>query len=58
MSLNQNTTQEIRSLFVIGLIENCSYHYKMLKFCVRHGMIVDKFHEMISFKQSNLLKIL
>ena len=56
MSLNQNTIQEIRSLFVIGLIKKCSYHYKMLIFSVRHGMIVDKFHEMISFKQSNLLK--
>ena len=56
MSLNQNSTQEIGSLFVIGLIKDCSYQYKMLKVSVRHGMIVDKFHEMISFKQSNLLK--
>ena len=24
----------------------------MLKFCVRHGMIVDKNHKLISFKQS------
>ena len=28
----------------------------MLKFYVRHGMIVDKVHEIISFKQSNWLE--
>ena len=27
-------------------------HYRMLKFYVRHGMIVDKVHNIISFKQS------
>ena len=27
-------------------------HYRMLKFYVRHGMIVEKIHEIISFKQS------
>ena len=27
----------------------------MLKFYVRHGMIVDKIHEVISFKQSKWL---
>ena len=27
----------------------------MLKFYVRHGMVVEKFHEMISFKQSKWL---
>ena len=31
-------------------------HYRMLKFYVRHGMVVDKIHEIISFKQSNWLK--
>ena len=31
-------------------------HYKMLKFYVRHGMIVEKIHEIISFKQSNWLE--
>ena len=31
-------------------------HYRMLKFFVRHGMIVDKIHEIISFKQSNWLE--
>ena len=28
----------------------------MLKLCDRHGMIVDKFHEIISFKQSKWLE--
>ena len=31
-------------------------HYSMLKFYVRHGKIVEKIHEIISFKQSRLLK--
>ena len=31
-------------------------HYKMLKFYVRHGMIVEKIHEIISFKQSKWLE--
>ena len=31
-------------------------HHRMLKFYVRHGMIVDKFHEIISFKQSRWLE--
>ena len=30
--------------------------YRLLKLFVRHGMIVDKFHEMISFKQRNWLE--
>ena len=28
----------------------------MLNFCVRHGMIVDKLHENISFKHSKWLE--
>ena len=35
--------------------KNYLVHYRMLKFYVRHGMIVDKVHEIISFKQSNWL---
>ena len=31
-------------------------HYKMLKFYLRHGMIVDKVHNIISFKQSRWLE--
>ena len=30
--------------------------YRMLKFYVSHGMVVDKIHEIISFKQSNWLE--
>ena len=30
--------------------------YRMLKFLVRHGMIVDEIHELISFKQSKWLE--
>ena len=31
-------------------------HYRILKFYVRHGMILEKFHEIISFKQSKWLE--
>ena len=34
----------------------CLVHYRMLKFYVRHGMVVDKIHEIISFKQSKWLE--
>ena len=30
-------------------------NYRMLKFYIRHGMIVDKVHEVLSFKQSKWL---
>ena len=36
--------------------KNYLIHYRMLKFYVTHGMIVDKVHEIISFKQSKWLK--
>ena len=36
--------------------KNCLVHYRMLKFYVRHGMIVDKVHSIISFKQSRWLE--
>ena len=31
-------------------------HYRMLKFYVRHGMIVEKIHEILSFKQCKWLE--
>ena len=31
-------------------------HYRMIKFYVRHGMVVEKIHEIISFKQSKWLE--
>ena len=36
--------------------KNYLVHYRMLKFYVRHGMVVDKIHEIISFKQNNWLE--
>ena len=36
--------------------KNYLIHYRMLKFYVRHGMIVDKVHDVISFKQSKWLE--
>ena len=36
--------------------KNYLIHYRMLKFYVRHGMIVDKVHNVISFRQSNWLE--
>ena len=35
--------------------KNYLVHYRMLKFYLRHGMIVDKVHSVISFKQSGWL---
>ena len=36
--------------------KNYLVHYRMLKFYVRHGMIVEKVHNVISFKQSRWLE--
>ena len=36
--------------------KNCLVHYRMVKFYVRHGMIVDKIHEIFSFKESKWLE--
>ena len=36
--------------------KNYLIHYRMLKFYVRHGMIIDKVHDIISFKQSRWLQ--
>ena len=36
--------------------KTCLVHYRMLKFYIKHGMIVDKVHEIISFKQSKWLE--
>ena len=36
--------------------KNYLIHYRMLKFYVRHGMIVDKVHDKISFRQSKWLE--
>ena len=36
--------------------KNYLVHYRMVKFYLRHGMIVDKVHNIISFRQSRWLK--
>ena len=36
--------------------KNYLVHYRMLKFYIRHGMIVDKVHDIISFRQSRWLE--
>ena len=36
--------------------KNYLIHYRMLKFYIRHGMIIDKVHNIISFKQSRWLE--
>ena len=36
--------------------KNYLVHYRMLKFYVRHGMVVEKIHEVISIKQSKWLE--
>ena len=36
--------------------KNYLVHYRMLKFYIRHGMIVDKIHNIISFRQSRWLE--
>ena len=36
--------------------KNYLIHYRMLTFYIRHGMIVEKVHEIISFKQSKWLE--
>ena len=38
------------------MTKNYLFHYGMLKFYVRHGMIVEKVYEIISFKQSKWLE--
>ena len=36
--------------------KNCLVHYRMLKFYVRHDMVVEKIHEIKSFKQNKWLE--
>ena len=36
--------------------KNYLVHYRMLKFYIRHGMIVAKVHDIISFRQSRWLE--
>ena len=36
--------------------KNYLIHYRILKFYVRHGLVVEKIHEIISFRQSKWLE--
>ena len=36
--------------------KNYLVYYRMLKFYIRHGMIIDKFHNIISFRQNKWLE--
>ena len=36
--------------------KKCLIHYRMSKFYVRHGMVVEKTHEILSLKQSRWLE--
>ena len=55
--IKPNNYIKSKNLYVIGLIrKKYLVQYRMLKFYVRHGMIVDKIHEIISFKQSKWLE--
>ena len=37
-------------------MRNYLVHYRMLKFYIRHGMIIDKVHNIISFRQSRWIE--
>ena len=54
--IKPKTMQNLRNYYVIGQIKSFFVHYRMLKFYVRHGMVIDKIHEIIPFEQSNWLE--
>ena len=55
--IKPSTHNETRKLLCDWTIKrNYLIHYRMLKFYLRHGVIVDKIHEIISFKQSKRLE--
>ena len=49
-------TQNKQSICDYSNKKNYLIHYRMLKFYIRHGMIVDKVHEIISLRQSRWLE--
>ena len=49
-------TQTKKLLFDCSDKKNYLVHYRMLKFYVRHGMVIDKDHEIISFKKSKWME--
>ena len=52
----KNSTKSKKLICDWSVKKNYLIHYRMLKFYVRHGMIVVKIHEIISFKQSKWLE--
>ena len=49
--------QNLKKLICDGTDKkNYLVHYRLLKFYIRHGMVVEKVHEIISFKQSKWLE--
>ena len=51
-----NYTSTKKLIFDWSDKKNYLIHYRMLKFYIRHGMIVDKIHNIISFRQSRWLE--
>ena len=51
-----NYTSTKKLIFDWSDKKNYLIHYRMLKFYIRHGMRVDKVHNIISFKQSRWLE--
>ena len=49
---NPKVTRNLKNYYVIGLIKKYLIHLRMLKYFVRHGMVVVKIHMAISSKQS------
>ena len=55
--IKADTYTQIKKLMCDWSVKkNYLIHYRMLKFYVRHGMIVHKVHEIISFEQSKWLE--
>ena len=51
-----NYTQNRKLIYDWTDKKNYFIHYRMLKFYLRHGMVVDKVHEVISFRQTKWLE--
>ena len=51
-----NYTQNKKLIYDWTDKKNYFLHHRMLKFYLRHGMVVDKVHELISFRQSKWLE--
>ena len=52
-----NYTQNEKLIFDWTDKKNYLIHYRMLKSYIRHGLIVDKFHEIMSFRKNQSLEI-